>query len=158
TARRAVNSVINNTGVIEANSVGVRNGKIVLGAQTAGTKTAGAPVQRVKVSGMLSATNVSLPSSESDVPLPTWRPGGEGTGGTIEITGEMIEVAAATIDVSGTAGGGKVLIGGDYLGGGASDETMAALGIEREAQAIPTGSYVSLDAATTINADALVDG
>ena len=156
TARRAVNSVINNTGVIEANSVGVRNGKIILGAQTAGTKTAGSPIQRVKVSGTLSATNVPLPTT--DVPLPTRRPDGDGIGGTIEITGEMIEIAAADVDVSGKGGGGKVLIGGDYLGGKASDETMAAIGIEREAQAIPTASYVSLDSATTINADAIQYG
>ncbi len=39
-ARQVVDSVINNTGVIEANSVGTRNGMIVLGAATAGTKGA----------------------------------------------------------------------------------------------------------------------
>ncbi|EHK57047.1 hypothetical protein MAXJ12_11777 [Mesorhizobium alhagi CCNWXJ12-2] len=149
TARRAVNSVINNTGVIEANSAGVRNGKIILGAQTAGTKTASAPVQRVRVSGTLSATNI---------PIPTWRPDIEGTGGNIEITGEMIEVAGAAIDASGAGGGGTILIGGDYLGGNASDEVMAEYGIQREASTIPTASYVSLDAGTTINADATVEG
>ena len=50
TARKVVNSVINNEGVIEANSVGLRNGKIVLSAGTATTKKAGAPIQKVKVS------------------------------------------------------------------------------------------------------------
>ena len=41
-------------------------------------------------------------------------------GGTIVVTGENIEVGGAKIDASGKAGGGKVLIGGDW-GGGASD-------------------------------------
>src|SRR5215472_12543929 len=43
-----VDSVINNTGVIEANSVGTKNGMIVLGAATAASKPAGAPVQTVR--------------------------------------------------------------------------------------------------------------
>src|SRR5882724_4304275 len=54
-ARVVVNSVINNSGVIEANSIGSRNGKIVLGAATQATKSAGAPVQTVKLGGTISA-------------------------------------------------------------------------------------------------------
>src|SRR5207302_5587693 len=42
-ARVVVDSVINNTGVIEANSIGVRNGLIVLSAATGASKPAGAP-------------------------------------------------------------------------------------------------------------------
>ena len=38
-ARAVVDSVINNTGVIEANSIGSRNGKIVLGAATLRRRT-----------------------------------------------------------------------------------------------------------------------
>ena len=60
TARRAVNSVINNTGIIEANTIGVHQGKIILGAQTAATKVVKPnrptpPPQRVKISGTLNA-------------------------------------------------------------------------------------------------------
>ena len=54
-ARQIVDSVINNTGVIEANSVGTKNGMIVLGAATAADKPADAPAQNVKVAGTLSA-------------------------------------------------------------------------------------------------------
>src|SRR5262247_3273514 len=54
-ARAVVDSVINNTGVIEANSVGTRDGKIVLGAATADTKGAGLPKQTVRVGGTISA-------------------------------------------------------------------------------------------------------
>src|SRR5690242_14994232 len=95
-ARAVVDSVINNTGVIEANSVGTKNGMIVLGAATAATKGAGAPTQKVKISGTLSAKGSNK---------------GE-KGGTIQITGEAIKLKGATVDASGDAGGGKVLIGG----------------------------------------------
>ncbi len=54
-ARTVVDSVINNSGVIEARSVGTRNGKIVLGGST--TKVAGLPPQTVKVSGKLDVSS-----------------------------------------------------------------------------------------------------
>src|SRR5674476_414824 len=54
-ARQVVDSVINTTGVIEANSIGTHNGMIVLSAAIASSKPAGAPTQTVKVSGTLSA-------------------------------------------------------------------------------------------------------
>ncbi len=88
-----VDSVINTSGVIEANSVGVRNGQIVLGAATASTKGAGLPKQTVRVSGTVSAAGKQAGTK----------------GGKIVVTGENIEVANATIDASGRAGGGKVL-------------------------------------------------
>ena len=111
-ARHVVDSVINTSGVIEANSVGVKNGQIVLSAATAGTKGgydggAGLPKQTVRVSGKLSASGK--------------QPGTKG--GKIVVTGENIEVAGATIDASGRDGGGKVLIGGDW-GGGNPDKSL----------------------------------
>src|SRR5437588_6839036 len=81
-ARQVVDAVINNTGVLEANTVGTRAGRIVLGAATAASKPKGAPTQTVKVSGTVSASSK-----------------GKGTkGGTILVTGENIAVAAANID------------------------------------------------------------
>src|SRR5262249_56823358 len=88
-------------GVIGANSVGMKNGMIVLGAATAATKGADAPKQTVKVSGTLSASGQKK---------------GE-KGGVIQITGEDIVLAGATLDASGQAGGGTVLVGGDTGGG-----------------------------------------
>ncbi|MBL8764427.1 MAG: filamentous hemagglutinin N-terminal domain-containing protein, partial [Phycisphaerae bacterium] len=40
-----------------------------------------------------------------------------GQGGRIELLGDNVAVAGATIDASGAAGGGTVLIGGDWQGG-----------------------------------------
>jgi hypothetical protein len=44
-ARHVVDSVINTSGVIKANSIGHRNGMIVLSAATGGSKPVGAPVR-----------------------------------------------------------------------------------------------------------------
>src|SRR5437868_10017485 len=54
-ARQVVDSVINTSGVVEANSVGTKGGQIVLSAATASTMGGGLPTQTVKISGKLSA-------------------------------------------------------------------------------------------------------
>jgi filamentous hemagglutinin family protein len=141
-ARAVVDSVINNSGGIEANTIGKHNGMIMLGAATAGNKPAGAPTQLVKVSGKLSATGNKKGT----------------TGGTIVVSGESIQLANATIDASGQAGGGKVLIGGD-TGGGNSNPAVAGISeAALESFAVPTASTVSIDAATTIDASAVNSG
>ncbi len=136
-ARHIVNSVINTKGVIEANSVGVRGGKIVLGGPTDTTKRKGLPKQTVKVAGKLTAKGTDKGSK----------------GGTIKVTGEDIRFAAAMVDVSGHSGGGKVLIGGDWAGGrpGITIDNKAA---RLEDRAIPTATTLTVDSATTINASA----
>src|ERR1035437_7369198 len=141
-ARQVVDSVINNTGVIEANSIGTHNGMIVLGAATAATKPAGAPTQTVKVSGTLSAAGKKKGT----------------TGGTVVVTGENIVVSGAAIDASGAAGGGKVLIGGD-VGGGHPNPAVASIPqAQLQPYAVPTASTVTVDAKTTINASATDTG
>nr|WP_306263952.1 filamentous hemagglutinin N-terminal domain-containing protein [Pararhizobium sp. IMCC3301] len=152
TARLAVNSVINNTGVIEANTVRMRGGKIILGAQTRSTKVAGAPQQVVRLSGPLSATTYE---PITKVVLPKRRPEEKGQ---IVVTGEVILGTSATINVSGNDGGGAVLIGGDYLGGNATPETMAEYGIAYSAFPVPTADFVVLEESVTITADATDNG
>lgn len=142
TARALVDSVINNSGVAEARSVGLHNGRIVLGAQTAKTKAAGSPTQRVVVSGTLDASGKERGQ----------------TGGTVQITGESIALAGASIDASGIAGGGKALIGGDTAGGANNPAIASIAKAAPEAYAIATASNASVDATTTINASALSNG
>ena len=110
-ARTVVDSVINTSGVITANSIGRHNGMIVLSAATGASKPAGAPAQTIRISGTLSAAGKDKGT----------------TGGTIVVTGEDIKFVGAMVDASGDAGGGKVLIGGDTGGGNPS---AAAAGIE----------------------------
>lgn len=142
TARRVVDHVINNDGIIEADTVGMKGGKIVLGAQTAATKTPQAPAQKVRVSGEIRARG---------------QQSGQ-TGGDVHIVGEMIGLSRATIDVSGAAGGGLALIGGDIQGGKASAATLARYGLTLQEQGIPTATNVTVDRASVIDASAIDDG
>src|SRR5262249_14763725 len=54
-ARQVLDSVINSSGVVQANSVGTHAGKVIFGAATGANKPAGTPTQTVKVSGTVSA-------------------------------------------------------------------------------------------------------
>jgi filamentous hemagglutinin family protein len=141
-ARHVVDSVINNRGVIEANSIGTRNGMIVLGAATGANKPADAPRQTVRVGGTLSAAGKRKNT----------------TGGTIVVTGENIEIAGATIDASGRSGGGRVMIGGDWAGGHPTLGLFENQSARLEASPIATASTLYVDAATTINASARDSG
>ncbi|MGA7489014.1 MAG: GLUG motif-containing protein, partial [Xanthobacteraceae bacterium] len=141
-ARTVVDSVINTSGVIKANSIGRRNGMIVLAAANGASKPAGAPAQTIKISGTLSAAGK--------------RPGTKG--GTILVSGEHIKVSAARVDASGRAGGGKVLIGGDWGGSRPDKSLVNNQAAKLESFAIPTATTVSVDAATTINASATERG
>jgi filamentous hemagglutinin family protein len=137
-ARTVVDSVINTSGVITANSIGRRNGMIVLSAATGASKPAGAPTQTVKISGTLEAAGKKRGTQ----------------GGTILVTGENIKLASARVDASGRAGGGKVLIGGDWGGGNPNKNLVSNPSAKLESFVIPTATTVSIDAATTINASA----
>lgn len=133
-AENAIHSVINQSGVIEATSVGQQNGEIVL---------AGGQYGVVSNTGNLDASGKGA---------------GE-TGGTVQVTGEKIDLISGTnIDVSGDHGGGKAIIGGDYLGGHAPDEKIAELGIEREPVDVQTSAYVTLEKDAKIIADAIKSG
>ncbi|MFX3679932.1 MAG: filamentous hemagglutinin N-terminal domain-containing protein [Hyphomicrobiales bacterium] len=142
TARRVVDHVINNDGIIEADTVGTANGKIILGAQTAAAKTPQAPPQNVRVSGEIRARGVQSGQ----------------TGGDIHIVGEMIGLSRTTIDASGPAGGGLVLVGGDIQGGNASAATLARYGLSLQEQEIPTATNVTVDRSSLIDASATENG
>ena len=134
--------MINTTGVIEANSVGTRNGMIVLGAATAESTGAGAPTQTVKVSGTITAAGKQ-----------------KGTrGGSVVVTGETVQVTGAKIDVSGDAGGGKVLLGGDWGGGNPNKALVNNQSAALESTKIGNATRLSVDAATTIDASAKSSG
>lgn len=97
TARAAgdlARQVINQEGIVRATSVAERNGAIVLDGGAAGV---------VAVSGTLDASG---------------RRAGE-TGGTVKVLGEKVGLFdGARIDVSGDAGGGTALVGGNLRGEG----------------------------------------
>lgn len=91
TARNIIDNVVNTDGLIRANSARLqKNGEIILSANGGS----------VNVKGKIQATGKRK---------------GE-TGGVIQILGDNITINNADIDASGNAGGGTILIGGDYKG------------------------------------------
>ena len=114
-----LSTVINNQGLIEARSVSVKDGVIELNGGTSGV---------VASSGILDASGSSA---------------GE-RGGRIEMTGNNVGLfGAAVVDASGSAGGGRVVIGGDAQG--------------RNPQ-IPNAQATYVAPTATIKADALDRG
>jgi len=89
-AREVATSVVNQEGLIEAQSLTKRDGKLLLEARSDGA---------VANSGTLSASGAG--------------PGT--TGGAVTVTGEQVLVSGA-IDASGDAGGGTIKVGGGFQG------------------------------------------
>jgi filamentous hemagglutinin family protein len=65
------------------------------------------------------------------------------TGGTVTVTGTNVNLAGATIDASGPAGGGTVFVGGGNHGGNAS---------------VPDAQNTTVDSTSSIHADATASG
>jgi filamentous hemagglutinin family protein len=63
-------------------------------------------------------------------------------GGKIKVLGEKVAVRGAKLDASGDAGGGTILVGGDYQGGGT----------------VPRAKVTSVDSASRLTADAITSG
>ncbi|MCX7185437.1 MAG: filamentous hemagglutinin N-terminal domain-containing protein [Nitrosospira sp.] len=112
-------TVVNNEGIIQAQSIGSTHGAIRLAGGNEGI---------VSVSGTLDASG---------------RNAGE-TGGSIQVLGDKVGLfAGANLNAAGDAGGGTVLVGGDFQGSNA---------------AIQNASFSYVDQNATINADALSNG
>jgi filamentous hemagglutinin family protein len=93
-AGNLLNTVVNNTGIIEAQTLENSNGTIrLLGDMQSGT---------VNVGGTLDASGT----------------GAGQTGGSVRVLGHTVNLANAVINASGDAGGGLVLVGGNFNGAG----------------------------------------
>ncbi len=110
-AKDLFDRAVNNEGILRATTAQEVNGEIVL-MSTGDTFT----------SGELVATNDA------------------GEGGSVQVLGDRVAVTGGTIDVSGTEGGGEILVGGDFQGQGdkpTADRTY--VGPEAELVANATG-------------------
>ncbi len=118
TARHALDNVINLSGIVQARTAVEQNGKIVL---------MGGDTGQVNVSGTLDASGTGA---------------GE-TGGSVHVFGENLNLfGSALLDVSGDSGGGDVLVGGDYQGGGpyfTATDASVGQGVSVFADALNTG-------------------
>ncbi|MBL8652722.1 MAG: hypothetical protein JNJ97_00890, partial [Alphaproteobacteria bacterium] len=93
-ARDVINNVINVTGIVEARSARIENGEIVIDGGENGI---------VSVNATLDASGQTA----------------DAKGGTIKVLGEKVGLFEnARLDASGDAGGGTVLVGGNYQGNG----------------------------------------
>jgi len=116
-AKDAFASVVNNSGVIEATSLNVKNGSVTLNAGEGDAVVTGS----INVSG----------TSAGQV------------GGKVEVLGNRVGLFGnAAIDASGSAGGGTVLVGGDLHGQGGvptASQTVVSSGATIKANAIDAG-------------------
>jgi filamentous hemagglutinin family protein len=111
-------TVLNNSGTVHARTLTSKNGVIRLEGGESGV---------VAVSGTLDASGY----------------GAGQTGGTVKVLGEKVGLFAGTrIDASGDAGGGTVLVGGNWQGSGSEQRASATF----------------IDADARINADAVTTG
>jgi len=132
-AEGVVQGVINQSGVIEAVSVGVENGEIILSGGQHGT---------VSISGTLDVSGKNQ---------------GE-TGGVVKITGQDIHLTSSSrVDASGAEGGGKVFIGGDNLEA-ISGNTPLTTQETHSASASTLSRSIVIDGGTVIDASALSNG
>jgi hypothetical protein len=102
-ARAVVNSVINNTGVVEASSIGTHNGMIVLGGATG--KSTDTSAQTVKLGGTGKGTKGSTVSTTGALSgLDTALAGSSLVGGLIGPNGGAVGNVSATQTVTGLLG------------------------------------------------------
>jgi filamentous hemagglutinin family protein len=134
--------LINHSGIINANSVQVgENGQIVLKASKNTTLEAGSSITANGPTG----GKISIESGDTTLAAGAIEASGSaGRGGEISVLGNLVGVTGnARINASGDAGGGTVLIGGDFQGKDAAVRNAFR-------------TYVGAD--TSIKADALTNG
>ncbi len=116
-AQSAVESVINMDGLVQADSIGSKGGRVVL----SGAKT-------TLVAGKIDAKGTA----------------GSEKGGEVNVLGGNVGIlTGATIDASGNTGGGTILIGGDYQGQGTTptaQNTVLQTGASLFANALLNGN------------------
>jgi hypothetical protein len=114
-----LSTVIDNTGIVQANSVGYRNGRVYLDGGESGV---------VNVGGTLQASGTAVGT----------------TGGTMVVTGDKVVVNdGAVLDATGVDGGGTIAVGGGWQGKDPSirqaNAVYIAQGASLDASAIDTG-------------------
>ena len=153
-----VNSVVSNDGIVEARTISAREGRVGfwagrdLDSKVSNTGT-------VDVSGFSESDNAGSFSTEAKEVVVSGSINAKGKkGGDVYLMGEAVRLVGSMIDASGCGDGGTVLVGGDYLGGRASQETYEKLGISREVLGFDNARYVFFDENSKVLADSTVDG
>jgi filamentous hemagglutinin family protein len=138
-------AALHNAGIINADQVG-RNasGKIVLRATQDVTLEAGS---RISANGEKSGEITIQSENGTTMVSGTIEAKGTGevagNGGTVQLLGNQVGLVTASVDVSGTTGGGTVLVGGNFHGAGPQQNAFATT--------IGTNSSINTDAINSGN-------
>jgi len=131
-----VNSLISVEGTLRAQSVGQKNGKIIIFAEGSNA-----------VAGNVAANKGKKQGSSKVVIAGTLDVSGKNpgeTGGTISVLADEVTVrAGAHLDATGDAGGGTIHIGGDFHGEGITPTAYNTM--------VESGAYIEADALTSGN-------
>ena len=135
-ARSVVDSLVVNSGVIQAESVGTKTGKVKLYAEGSNALPGNATANKGKESG----TSTVIDTGLIDV-------GGAKSGekgGEIALLGDNVGIMqGAILDASGQAGGGYIKIGGDFHGVGTTPTALNTY--------VDPNAFILADAITTGN-------
>jgi filamentous hemagglutinin family protein len=110
--KNIVNSLIVAEGALKAQSVGVKNGEIIISAAGSNAVENNIAADKGKKQGLslVKIENANLDVSGRDT---------EEKGGSITVTADNITVGKdSTLNAGGHSGGGNIRVGGDYQGGG----------------------------------------
>ena len=135
-------AALRNAGLINADQVGRdASGKIVLRAKKDVTLEAGS---RLSANGEQAGGAITV-QSEAGTALASGTIEAKataGNGGTVKLLGKRVGLITASVDASGTTGGGTVLVGGNFHGAGPEQNALAT----------------TVAADSSINADAINSG
>ncbi|WP_449235471.1 two-partner secretion domain-containing protein [Azospirillum doebereinerae] len=132
-AKGLVDRVVNMTGTVQARTVEQKDGEIILLGDGGD----------VEVAGALDASGT----------------GAGQKGGTVVASGDRTALTAtARVTVSGHAGGGEALIGGDVQGGKATAATLAGYNIRPARKPVPPSAVTVVEAGAVVTADATATG
>jgi filamentous hemagglutinin family protein len=131
-----VNSLISTKGTLQAQSVGTKNGEIIIAAAGSNAVAGNVTTNKSKKTG----NSTVLVSGVLDA---SGKNAGE-TGGTIEVLGDNVGILnGSLLDASGDAGGGTIRVGGDYHGAGDTPTALHSImqsGATMDASALTSGS------------------
>lgn len=137
---------INNAGMIRATGVARQGGRVLLTANQGNIKSSGTISARNsnQSGGTVSINALSGDATNSGLLDVSGTKGGA-VGGEVRLLGERVSLeGTGKVDASGDAGGGTVLIGGDFHGGNAlvqnAKETLIAPGASVTADALTKGN------------------
>lgn len=137
---------INNTGIIRATGVARQGGRVLLTANQGNIKSSGTISARKsnQSGGTVTINALSGDATNSGLIEASGTKAGV-VGGEVRLLGDRVSLeGAGKVDASGDAGGGTVLIGGDFHGGNAlvqnAKETLIAPGTSVTADALTKGN------------------